>query len=121
MSDAPAGGAAHSGLMRAITVIPGSGQHVRHRIVCLTGVSSAGTESVVDPGLLNRNMVLHNSVLFGSVNANRRHYEQGASALAAADRTWLADLIARRVPLSDWARAYTREPGDIKTVLEFTA
>jgi glucose 1-dehydrogenase len=96
-------------------------RNVRHRIVCLTGVSSAGTESTVDPGLLNRNMVLNNSVLFGSVNANRRHYEQAARALARADRAWLADLITRQVPLSDWSRAYAREPDDIKTVLDFTA
>jgi threonine dehydrogenase-like Zn-dependent dehydrogenase len=66
-------------------------------------------------------MVLHNSVVFGSVNANRQHYEQGARALAAADPAWLADLITRRVPLSEWAQAYTREPDDIKTVLDFTA
>ena len=46
-------------------------QHVRYRIICLTGVSAAGAEANVDPGLLNRNMVLQNSVLFGSVNANR--------------------------------------------------
>ena len=54
-------------------------QHVRYRIICLTGVSSAGTASTVDPGLLNRNMVLQNSVLFGSVNANRHHYELAAA------------------------------------------
>jgi glucose 1-dehydrogenase len=96
------------------------GKRVRHRIICLTGVSSAGAASTIDPGLLNRNMVLHNSVLFGSVNANRQHYEQAARALAAADRAWLADLVTRRVPLSDWARAYVREPDDIKTVLNFT-
>src|SRR5437763_11999479 len=42
-------------------------QHVRQRIMCLTGVSSAGAQSAVDPGLLNRNMVLQHSVLFGSV------------------------------------------------------
>lgn len=65
-------------------------------------------------------MVLHNSVLFGSVNANRQHYEQAARALAEADRGWLADLITREVPLPDWARAYVREPDDIKMVLEFT-
>jgi len=94
---------------------------VRHRIICLTGVSSAGAESVIDPGLLNRNMVLHNSVLFGSVNANRQHYEQAARALAEADRGWLADLITRQVPLSDWSQAYIRERDDIKTVLDFTA
>jgi glucose 1-dehydrogenase len=97
------------------------GQNVRHRIICLTGVSSAGAESVIDPGLLNRNMVLHNSVLFGSVNANRQHYQQAARALAEADKGWLAGLITRRVPLSDWSRAYTREPGDIKTVLDYAA
>jgi glucose 1-dehydrogenase len=94
-------------------------EHVRHRIICLTGVSAAGVESTVDPGLLNRNMVLHNSVLFGSVNANRRHYELAAAALARADPAWLADLITRQVPLSRWAGAYARQPDDIKTILKF--
>lgn len=102
-------------------LLEASGRNVRHRIICLTGVSAAGAESTVDPGLLNRNMVLHNSVLFGSVNANRRHYELAAQALARADRGWLADLITRQVPLSDWPDAYTRRPDDIKTVLDFTA
>ena len=94
-------------------------QHVRHRITCLTGVSSAGVASTVDPGLLNRNMVLHNSVVFGSVNANRRHYELAAEALAQADAGWLADLITRHVPAARWADAYARRPDDIKTVLNF--
>ena len=95
-------------------------QHVRHRITCLTGVSPAGSAATVDPGLLNRNMVLQNSVLFGSVNANRHHYELAAAALAQADYGWLADLITRQVPLEAWADAYTREPDDIKTVLDFS-
>jgi len=94
-------------------------QHVRHRVMCLTRVSAAGAEVTVDPGLLNRNMVLQNSVLFGSVNANRDHYEMAAEALARADPRWLADLITRRVPLDQWADAYARKPDDIKTVLDF--
>ena len=94
-------------------------QHVRQRIMCLTGVSSAGVESTVDPGLLNRNMVLQNSVLFGSVNANRHHYELAARALAQAEPRWLAGLITRQVPIGQWADAYTRRPDDIKTVLTF--
>jgi threonine dehydrogenase-like Zn-dependent dehydrogenase len=94
--------------------------HVRQRIICLTGVSSAGAASTVDPGLLNRNMVLQNSVLFGSVNANRRHYELGAKALAQADPRWLDGLITRRVPIGQWADAYARVPDDIKTVLDFS-
>lgn len=94
-------------------------QHVRHRIFCLTWVSAAGQEISVDPGLLNRNMVLQNSVLFGSVNANRHHYEVGAEALAQADQGWLTDLITRQVSLDRWEDAYTRGPDDIKTVLNF--
>src|SRR5689334_21419034 len=94
-------------------------QHVRQRIICLTGVSAAGAAHTVDPGLLNRNMVLQNSVLFGSVNANRRHYELAAQALAQADRGWLADLITRQEPLTRWADAYARRPDDIKTILTF--
>ena len=94
-------------------------QHVRHRITCLTGVSPAGAEATVDPGLLNRNIVLQNSVIFGSVNANRHHYELAAKALAQADPGWLADLITRQVPLDQWSDAYTRRPDDIKTILGF--
>ncbi len=100
-------------------LLEAAGRNVRYRIICLTGVSAVGAESVIDPGLLNRNMVLQNSVLFGSVNANRQHYEQAAKALAQADPGWLADLITRRVPLEEWADAYTRRPDDIKTVLDF--
>ena len=91
----------------------------RYRITCLTGVYAAGAEAIVDPGLLNRNMVLQNSVLFGSVNANRHHYELAAKALSQADPGWLADLITRQVPLEEWADAYTRRPDDIKTILHF--
>ncbi|MHB1930462.1 MAG: glucose 1-dehydrogenase [Acidimicrobiales bacterium] len=89
-------------------------------IVCLTGVSSSRTVSI-DAGALNRQMVLGNDVVFGSVNANRRHYEAGAEALARADRTWLGRLITRKVPLSSWRDAYARQPGDVKTVLSFSS
>ena len=94
-------------------------RNARYRITCLTGVSAAGAEATINPGLLNRNMVLQNSVLFGSVNANRRHYELAAQALAQADPAWLADLITRDVPLDRWEDAYTRKPNDIKTILTF--
>jgi threonine dehydrogenase-like Zn-dependent dehydrogenase len=94
-------------------------QHVRHRITCLTGVSAAGAASSIDAGLLNRNMVLQNSVLFGSVNASRHHYELAGEALAQADPEWLAGLITREVPIDRWADAYARQPDDIKTILTF--
>ncbi len=90
-------------------------------ILCLTGVSSGGRKLPVDAGSLNREMVLANEVVFGSVNANRRHYELGADALAKADRDWLGRLITRRVPLTDWRSAYVRQPDDVKAVLIFAS
>ncbi len=87
-------------------------------IVCLTGVSSGGRDLSVDVGLLNRRLVLENDVVFGSVNANRRHYEAGAKALAEADQAWLGRIISRSVPIDSWRDAYTRQPTDVKVVLE---
>jgi threonine dehydrogenase-like Zn-dependent dehydrogenase len=88
-------------------------------ILCLTGVSSGGHTIGIDVGGLNREMVLENTLVFGSVNARRAHYDAGADALARADRAWLERLISRRVPLDEWPRALKREPGDVKVVLDF--
>jgi threonine dehydrogenase-like Zn-dependent dehydrogenase len=87
-------------------------------IVCLTGVSSGGRDLTIDLGKLNRGMVLENDVVFGSVNANRRHYESAAASLARADRGWLARLVTRRVPLDRWRDALERRPEDVKPVLQ---
>jgi hypothetical protein len=59
--------------------------------------------------------------LFGTVNAGRRHWEQAAEALAAADPSWLSGLITRRVPLTSWTEALNRHPEDIKVVVDLTA
>jgi glucose 1-dehydrogenase len=88
-------------------------------VVCLTGVSSGGRQLSVDAGSLNRQMVLENEVVFGSVNANRAHYQAGADALARADPDWLGRLISRRVPLEHWADALTRQPDDVKAIIDF--
>jgi threonine dehydrogenase-like Zn-dependent dehydrogenase len=88
-------------------------------VVCLTGVSSVGAVIPLDIGALNRTAVLNNDVVFGTVNANRRHYETAGTALAAADRSWLGRLITRRVAIDDFAQAFTRRADDVKVVLEF--
>ncbi len=87
-------------------------------IVCLTGVSSAGRTLDVDVGALNRSMVLENDVVFGSVNANRRHYEAAVQALGRADRGWLERLITRRVPLERFEDALTKGEDDVKVVVD---
>jgi glucose 1-dehydrogenase len=90
-------------------------------IVCLTGVSPAGRTLELDVGGLNRELVLENDVVFGSVNANRRHYEAAADALARADRDWLRAVVTRRVPLDRWAEALERRPDDVKVVVDLGA
>jgi Threonine dehydrogenase and related Zn-dependent dehydrogenases len=87
-------------------------------IVCLTGVSSVGRTVSFDVGAVNRDIVLQNDVVFGSVNANRRHYELGADALAKADRSWLERLITRRIPLERAVEAFTPGTDDVKVVLD---
>lgn len=88
-------------------------------IVCLLGVSTPGQGIEFDIGGLNRTLVLNNQVVFGSVNANRGHYDMAARALAAADRSWLERLITRRVPLAKWNEALQPQPDDIKVIIDF--
>jgi threonine dehydrogenase-like Zn-dependent dehydrogenase len=88
-------------------------------VACLLGVSPRGRALNVDVGALNNELVLKNDVVFGSVNANHRHFAAAANALAAADPEWLARLITRRVPLAEWTQALERRDTDIKTVIEF--
>lgn len=90
-------------------------------IVCLTGVSSGGRTIPVDPGQLGRTLVLENDVIFGTVNANRRHWQAALEALGQADRTWLEGLVTRREPLERWEAALKREPDDVKVVIELGA
>src|SRR6478735_8120158 len=89
-------------------------------ITCLTGVSGTGKQTKVDVGALNREEVLMNGVVFGSVNANRRHYDAAAQALAKADHDWLRRLITRRIPLADFADAFQHRSDDVKVVLDLT-
>ena len=99
-------------------VVDAMGHTAPNGIVCLTGISSGGHCISLDAGMLNRDIVLENDVVFGSVNANRRHYEAAATALAEADRGWLERLVTRRVPLGSWRDALTRREHDIKVVVE---
>jgi threonine dehydrogenase-like Zn-dependent dehydrogenase len=87
-------------------------------VLCLTGVSSGGHSIDVDAGLLNRSLVLANQAIVGSVNANRRHYEAAATALAKADHGWLERVVSRTVPLADFSEALARQPDDVKVVIE---
>jgi threonine dehydrogenase-like Zn-dependent dehydrogenase len=88
-------------------------------IVCLTGVGSPAAPGTASAATLATDVVLKNIAMFGSVNANRRHYYRAAKVLAAADRAWLEQLVTRRVRPDEAAQALQRAPDDIKVVMEF--
>jgi glucose 1-dehydrogenase len=89
-------------------------------IVCLVGVSAPRHDFEVDVGKFNRTMVLDNDTVFGSVNANRKHYEDAVDVLHRADKAWLSRLITRRVPVEQWTQSLDRQPDDIKVVVDFS-
>jgi threonine dehydrogenase-like Zn-dependent dehydrogenase len=92
-------------------------------ICILSSVTSAGKTVDTDVGAWNREMVLGNRLAFGTVNAGRRHFEAGARDMLAAEALhpgWLRQLITRRLPFGEAKRALSRQPDDIKTVLEFS-
>jgi glucose 1-dehydrogenase len=87
-------------------------------IMCLTGIMNVDPQLDIDATAMNRAMVLHNQLLFGSVNAGRRHWEQAVVALAGADPEWLRSMITRRIPLTRWTDALDRRPEEIKVVVD---
>jgi glucose 1-dehydrogenase len=89
-------------------------------IVCLVGVTASGRDFDIDIGALNRTMVLDNDTVFGTVNANRRHYEMASEALQRADKAWLNRLITRREPGEQWTQSLERLLDDIKVIVDFS-
>ncbi|MFC7589261.1 hypothetical protein ACFQYP_40475 [Nonomuraea antimicrobica] len=74
----------------------------------------------MDAGEINRDLVLENSVVFGTVSGNLRHFRDATTALAKADLGWLERLITRRVPLSRALEAF-QPADDVKAVIDLTS
>ena len=90
-------------------------------IVCLAGLSSGARKVELSMAELNRQMVLENVVVFGTVNANLRHYRLAVEALDSAGRDWLEGLVTRRVPVERWQDALDKRADDVKVVLDLRA
>jgi threonine dehydrogenase-like Zn-dependent dehydrogenase len=101
-------------IAESIAVIGASG------VLCLTGVGHGGAVPNIPTANVASAVVLKNNVMFGSVNANKRHWYKAGEALAKADPSWLARLITRRERPEDFARALERRSEDIKVVIQFT-
>jgi threonine dehydrogenase-like Zn-dependent dehydrogenase len=92
-------------------------------IYVLTGIPG-GSHSLQIPGAeLIRQLVLHNQVMLGSVNAARDHFQMAVDDLAHAHLLWgdhIARLITHRYPYPDFETALGEHPPDeIKAVVEW--
>jgi threonine dehydrogenase-like Zn-dependent dehydrogenase len=88
-------------------------------IVCLTGVGTGGRTANVPTADVGAYLVLRNTVVVGSVNANKRHWYRAVECLGRADRAWLRRLVSRAERPHDFAKALHRDPDDIKVVVQF--
>ena len=78
----------------------------------------AATASTSTPGCSTGRWSSSNQAIVGSVNANRRHYEAAAAALARADHAWLEKVVSRARAPRQFAEALARQPDDVKVVIE---
>jgi len=101
-------------IAESLSVIGASG------VVCLTGVGHGGALPKVPTANVASSAVLKNNVLFGSVNANKRHWYKASERLAQMDRKWLSRLINRREKPENFKQALDRKPDDIKVVIQFS-
>jgi threonine dehydrogenase-like Zn-dependent dehydrogenase len=92
-------------------------------VVCLTGVSGGSRTIQIPADHLNLEMVLMNKVVFGTVNANRTHFETGVRHLREIEARWpgvLSRMVTRSYPIDRFAEALQRSSQDIKRVVEVT-
>lgn len=91
----------------------------RAPVTVLAGLAGEHEPVPLDPSVFDQ-VVLGNRAVVGTVNAALADYRAGAEALAAADRSWLAGLITRRVPLERFTEAFDRHDDDVKVVVDLT-
>lgn len=90
-------------------------------IIGLCGINSRTDDLSIPLSMINKQMVLANQVIVGSVNEARRHYEQAGDALASADLPWLERLVTTKVPMSSWTDALSKGHADVKVVIDLQA
>jgi glucose 1-dehydrogenase len=90
-------------------------------VLCLLSVTGGDAMSAEPTDLINQRMVLGNQVVFGSVNANPRHFKQGVKDFVAINKKWpgvMGKLLTDRIPWQDHKKWFTERGSGIKSTLE---
>jgi threonine dehydrogenase-like Zn-dependent dehydrogenase len=90
-------------------------------VLCLLSVTG-GTSVQPEPiDVINQRLVLGNQVVFGSVNANARHFDLGVKDLTAAEKRWpgvLGRLLNAPLPWEEHQVWFDNRGAAIKATLE---
>ena len=92
-------------------------------VLCLLSVTG-GSKSADQPiDKINQQLVLGNQVVFGSVNANPRHFAMGVKDFTVIEKKWpgvLKQLITTRLPWDQYDHWFGQRGSGIKTTLEIS-
>jgi len=95
-------------------------RHLDANAVCiLTGVPGEGEPLTIEGDAIMKGIVLHNQVVAGTVNANRRDFGQAIRDLGRFESAWpteLRQVITRRAPMTAFCDEAKHNPG-IKSVI----
>jgi threonine dehydrogenase-like Zn-dependent dehydrogenase len=95
----------------------------RNGVLCLLSVTSGDRTLPVPANLINQQLVLGNQVVFGSVNANPRHFDAGVKDLVAVQKKWpgvLQQLLTTPIPWQDHKSWFDNRGAGIKATLEIS-
>src|SRR4051812_28935287 len=90
-------------------------------VLCLLSVTGGSGTNEEPIERINQRLVLGNQVVFGSVNANPRHFAMGVKDFVAIDRKWpgtLSRLLTDRIPWQDHKKWFDNRGTGIKATLE---
>lgn len=92
-------------------------------ILCLLSVTGGTKSQPVPTDQINQALVLGNNVVFGSVNANPRHFQLGVNDFVKMEEKFpgvLSKVITHRLPWENFKTWFSGEGGGIKTTLEIS-
>jgi threonine dehydrogenase-like Zn-dependent dehydrogenase len=93
-------------------------------VLCLLSVTGGEGMNEEPINRINQLIVLGNQVVFGSVNANPRHFAMGVKDFVAIEKKWpgvLAQLLTNRIPWEQHRKWFTERGTGIKATLEIGA
>ena len=93
----------------------------RNGVLCLLSVTGGNTVAPQPIDRINQKIVLGNQVVFGSVNASPRHFQQGVKDFVTIDRKWpgvMNRLLTDRIPWADHKKWFEHRGPGIKSTLE---